>query len=104
MAWTIYLFLVTVGDAQGVSFYGDSTVARLLNMNLHDLERARHELVVAGLIAYQKPLYQILDLTPIPNMVQSPFLPPPAVDAPRMSNGQPEPLSTILQRLLRNPS
>lgn len=61
-ALALYLFLVTVADAEGLSYYSDATAGRLLNMDSPTLCRARRELTQAGLIAYQSPLYQVLAL------------------------------------------
>ena len=58
----LYLLLVTVADAEGLSYYADRTAARLLSLDEPSLRRARHELVAVGLIAYQEPLYQVLSL------------------------------------------
>lgn len=63
-ALALYLFLVTVADAQGLSYYADETVARLLPLSASVLARARRELADVGLIAYQRPLYQVLSLDP----------------------------------------
>lgn len=63
-ALALYLLLVTVADAEGLSYYADSTAAKLLSMGQASLRRARSELVAAGLIAYRKPLYQVLSLDP----------------------------------------
>jgi hypothetical protein len=61
-AWALYLVLVTVADAQGLSYYSDATLSRLLKMDLLQLAQARHQLVAADLLAYQKPLSQVLAL------------------------------------------
>jgi len=61
-ALALYLFLVTVADGRGLSYYSDRTVCQLLPLNLLALARARQELLAAGLIAYQPPLYQVLAL------------------------------------------
>lgn len=61
-ALALYLFLVTVADAEGLSYYSDATAGRLLRMDSATLCRARCELAQAGLIAYQSPLYQVLSL------------------------------------------
>ena len=61
-AWALYLFLVSVGDAQGLSYYSDASLGRALKLDLLGLSMARRQLVDAELIAYQKPLYQVLDL------------------------------------------
>ena len=60
----LYLFLVTVGDQQGLSYYSDCSVSNRLNMDSAILSQARNELVRAGLVAYRKPLYQVLSLVP----------------------------------------
>ena len=61
-ALALYLFLVTVGDAEGLSYYSDESISRLLPLDATGLSRARQELMAAQLIAYQKPLYQVLAL------------------------------------------
>lgn len=61
-AWALYLFLATVSDSQGLSYYSDASATRLLGMEALQLSGARHQLVTAGLLAYQKPLYQLLAL------------------------------------------
>lgn len=61
-AWALYLFLVSVGDAQGLSYYSDVSLARALKVDPLKLSAARRQLIDADLIAYQKPLYQVLDL------------------------------------------
>lgn len=63
-AWTLYLFLVSVADAQGLSYYSDASLMRRLNMDLLQLSASRQQLLQTGLIAYQKPLYQVLNLSP----------------------------------------
>jgi len=66
-ALALYLFLVTVADRQGLSYYADETICRLLPLDETSLAGARQELTAAGLIAYQRPLYQVLALdTPTP--------------------------------------
>lgn len=61
-AAALYLFLVTVADAQGLSFYSERSIGRYLAMAADAVDHARKELVRAGLIAYQRPLYQVLSL------------------------------------------
>ena len=58
----LYLFLVTVGDAQGLSYYAEASIAKRLSMEPARLAQARAELVRLGLIAYDSPLYQVLAL------------------------------------------
>lgn len=61
-AWTLYLLLVTVGDAEGLSYYGERTLCKRLSMNESELAAARGQLIKAGLIAFRPPLYQVLSL------------------------------------------
>ena len=53
---------MTVGDAQGLSYYSDRRAAELLSLNPGDVAEARQQLVRADLIAYERPLYQVLEL------------------------------------------
>lgn len=61
-AAALYLFLVTVGDVKGLSYYGDKSIIKHLSMDQNTLDQARANLIQAGLIAWQKPLYQVLAL------------------------------------------
>jgi hypothetical protein len=61
-AAALYLFLVTVGDAKGMSYYGDKSIIKHLSMDQNALDDARANLINIGLIAWQKPLYQVLAL------------------------------------------
>lgn len=65
-AMALYLFLVVVSDAQGLSYYGDKALVRSCGLSHDGLESGRSQLIARGLIAYQKPLYQVLDLAPVP--------------------------------------
>lgn len=58
----LYVLLVTVADAQGLSYYSDKKVCRLLKLQKAALGQARGQLCQVGLIAYEKPLYQVLGL------------------------------------------
>jgi len=74
-ALALYLFLITVADAQGLSFYADASIERLLSFSPQRLGQARAGLVEAGLIAYEAPLYQVLALepaTPTPPPIRAP--------------------------------
>jgi len=63
-AWALYLFLTSVADAQGLSYYSDASLMRRLKMDLVVISASRQQLIQAGLIAYEKPLYQVLSLEP----------------------------------------
>jgi hypothetical protein len=91
-ALALYLLLVTVGDAEGLSYYADPTVAELLSMTPAGVAAARRELVQAGLLAYQRPLYQVLSL---PEPAPSARLPDPE---PR--GGRPRTVAEIIGRMM----
>jgi hypothetical protein len=63
-ALALYLFLCTVADAQGASYYSDATAGELLSLSPARLHSARAELVAAGLVAWRRPFYQVLGLEP----------------------------------------
>ena len=58
----LYFFLAAVADKHGLSFFSDVAVAGRLRMTEAALERAREVLLDQDLIAYEKPLYQVLSL------------------------------------------
>ena len=58
----LYLFLVTVADCEGLSYYGSATLAGRLHLSETELAAARTELMALDLIAWQAPLYQVLAL------------------------------------------
>jgi hypothetical protein len=98
----LYLFLVTVSDAQGLSYYGAATLARRLHLSDEQFAAARQQLIELDLIAYRSPLYQVLAL---PGTVAAPR---PAPRAPAITDtntrtgattgGQPVSLATLLQQ------
>src|SRR5262245_22647075 len=61
-ACALYLFLVTVADAQGLSYYAAPSLCQRLSLTGTELHQARHALLTRGLVAYQHPLYQVLAL------------------------------------------
>ena len=66
-ACALYLFLVTVADAQGLSYYADASLCQRLSMTAPELHQARQALITRGLVAYQRPLYQVLALDAAPS-------------------------------------
>ncbi len=67
------MFLVTVADAQGISYYSDAMLMKRLCMDDDALDGARHELIRVELAAWKKPVYQIL---PIEDHIHIPVLEP----------------------------
>lgn len=61
-AAALYLFLVTVADCQGLSYYSDASICKRLALETATLAAARSCLSMAGLAVYKKPLYQVLSL------------------------------------------
>jgi hypothetical protein len=60
----LYYFLADVADRNGLSFYGDGTLATLLRMTLPALIQARDELLAHDLIAHETRVTQVLSLPP----------------------------------------
>jgi hypothetical protein len=58
----LYFFLAAVSDKDGLSFYGDASIAVRLRMTEPTVVRARDELVAEDLVAYRAPLVQVLSL------------------------------------------
>lgn len=61
-ACALYLFLLTVADAQGLSYYAEPTLCQRLSMSPATLRQARQDLIAHQLVAYRRPLYQVLAL------------------------------------------
>jgi len=61
-AIVLYFFLAAVSDKDGLSFYGDASIALRLRMAEGTVVAARDELVAADLVAYRVPLAQVLSL------------------------------------------
>ena len=60
--WGLYLFLVTVGDAEGLSYYSDRSLCRELNLTEGELAASRKRLMEEELLAWEAPLYQVLSV------------------------------------------
>jgi hypothetical protein len=94
-ALALYLFLVTVADAEGLSYYSDAKAARVLNMAESTLATARRQLRRAGLIAYRHPLYQVLALED-PDAGAAVV----AGDAPRRGSGRSVTIGEVLREAI----
>lgn len=91
-ALALYLFLVTVADGQGLSYYSDASIGKLLPLDESALARARQELIRARLIAYEKPLYQVLSLDKFPTVATATRANSATADL-RLAGGGPVPRS-----------
>ena len=99
-AAALYLFLVTVADAQGLSYYGGPTLAQRLHLSTEELGAARQQLIDLDLIAYRAPLYQVLALpgtTVAPRATSS----APASAPPASDTGGPVSLAQLLEQMER---
>lgn len=65
-AGALYLFLLTVADADGSSYYAEASIAKRLALDELRLRKARSRLIHADLIAFEPPLYQVLELPRTP--------------------------------------
>jgi hypothetical protein len=65
-AAALYLVLLTVADCQGLSYYADASLCERLAMDAAALVSARACLLKYRLIAYKRPLYQVLALDGAP--------------------------------------
>jgi len=63
-AAALYLFLITVADARGLSYYSDQSLEKRLTMDRNTLNQARDQLIKNDLVAYKHPFYQLLPLDP----------------------------------------
>lgn len=94
-AAALYLFLITVADHQGLSYYSDPSLMTRLAMDLATLGSARQNLIRIGLIAYESPLCQVLSLEPVLHTD-----PAPRVVQTRQPLDQPVPIGLILKRIM----
>jgi hypothetical protein len=58
----LYFFLVAVADKDGLSFYSDGRIATTLKLDRESVARGRSRLVELGLLAWESPLYQVLEI------------------------------------------
>lgn len=73
-AATLYLFLVTVADNQGLSYYASRSIAQRLAMDEATLVAARHCLQTVELIAFKAPIYQVLEIQALPSRKLTPAI------------------------------
>ncbi|GAH53563.1 unnamed protein product [marine sediment metagenome] len=58
----LYLFLVIVGDRNGMSFYSYDKICALLRVSVDDYIVARNSLIEKDLIAFDGQFFQVLSL------------------------------------------
>lgn len=107
--WALYLFLVTVGDEQGLSYYSPHSICEHLQVDPQALSHARSELLKRGLIAWQAPLYQVLDLEHLhrqrraahPGSEATPTSPTPEPISPEAGREESLRLARTLEQMLK---
>lgn len=93
-------FLVTVADAQGLSYYGNASLMQRLHLGAEALAAARGQLIGLELIAYQAPLYQVLAIAGTQAATrQAPRVSatPPASERARATNAGPVSLAQLIE-------
>lgn len=61
-ALALYLFVLTVSDAQGLSWWSERSLATRLGVDVDRIRQARAELEAADLVAFEHPVWQVLEL------------------------------------------
>ena len=99
-AAALYLFLVTVADAQGLSYYGSASLMQRLHLSSEELGAARQRLIDLELVAFEAPLYQVLAIA---GTVAAPCTastsPTPATASAALDTGGPVSLAQLLGQL-----
>ncbi len=67
----LYFFLVLVSDRNGLSFYGYDSICSQLGISLDDYILARNGLIKKDLIAFESPIFQVLDLPEKPVCIET---------------------------------
>ncbi len=70
----LYLFLCSVADRHGLSFFRAESICCLLKLSGSQLEAARRGLVTRGLVGFEFPLYQVFALPSQAAHVRSPSI------------------------------
>lgn len=71
----LYLFLVMVGDRQGLSYYSFDKICSMTGLVTDDYIIARNELIDKDLIAFDGFLFQVLSLPQAVNQTNAPVTP-----------------------------
>lgn len=99
-AAALYLFLVTVADAQGLSYYGSASLMQRLHLSTEELGAARQQLIDLELVAFEAPLYQVLAIagtTAAPRSASTSLT--PATASAALDTGGPVSLAQLLGQL-----
>ena len=110
-AQQLYMLLATAADRQGLSFYSDARIDRVLALGDGELARSRLELTELDLLAFDGRIYQLLSLPRHPPQLPASFAgprttphepcePAPTGNTPSASDEVPEDVQAILRKLL----
>jgi hypothetical protein len=66
----LYIFLILAADRHGLSFYSDDRIRSLLQLSRKQYIEARNGLIKKDLIAFDGPLFQVLELPAVPKKLQ----------------------------------
>jgi hypothetical protein len=99
-AAALYLFLVTVADAQGLSYYGSASLMQRLHLSTEQLGAARQQLIDLDLVAFEAPLYQVLAIAGTAAAPRTASTSPtPATASAALDTGGPVSLAHLLGQL-----
>ncbi len=108
-AGALYLFLLTVADARGLSYYSDAALMQRLSMSSQMLLEARENLIHVDLMAFKHPFYQVLSINGSPSAPKRTI--PTHAEAPsplpeKIVNGglssTPKPVSQYIEQMRRS--
>ncbi|MCB5286153.1 MAG: helix-turn-helix domain-containing protein [Candidatus Cloacimonetes bacterium] len=89
-AQALYLFLITVANESGLSWYSDEKLCARSGLSAAGLDLARAELAARLLIAYARPIYQVLELPCVRDSLnQGRVSEPPPAQHPAQHPAQP---------------
>jgi hypothetical protein len=92
----LYIFLLLVGDRNGLSYYSFDKLCTLLQVSLDDYLVARNALIHKDLIAFDGHLFQVLSLPPHPVLQPHRLL----QSAPQMAHADPATIRQIIRHSL----
>ncbi|MBC8394731.1 MAG: hypothetical protein H8E17_19450 [Deltaproteobacteria bacterium] len=94
----LYVFLVMVGDRNGLSYYSYDKICTLLRICVDEYILARDELIEKDLIAFDGHLFQVLSLPEIPGTTEPELL----KTSKQMMRHDPATVSRIIENAFGN--
>jgi hypothetical protein len=96
-ALALYLVLVTVADRNGVSFYSDRALVRILGVPAGQIAAARKCLIELQLVAWKEPFYQVLSLGDVPPPPSTLTINPPS----QLPPASPDQIHRLVQQFMK---